>query len=66
MNPHATLLTSRQMAEADRLTVASGIDGIALMENAGRPVAPAVMQRWTPRPVASLRRRHRPPQWLEG
>jgi len=48
------LLTSRQMAEADRLTLASGIDGIVLMENAGRPVANAIMQRWTPRPVIVL------------
>jgi NAD(P)H-hydrate epimerase len=54
MNPHTALLTSRQMAEADRLTVASGIDGIGLMENAGRPVALAIMQRWTPRPVIVL------------
>jgi NAD(P)H-hydrate epimerase len=42
------------MAEADRLTVASGISGTALMENAGRPVAQAIMQRWTPRPVLVL------------
>ena len=48
------LLTATQMAEADRLTVASGINGIALMENAGRPVALAIMQRWTPRPVLVL------------
>jgi NAD(P)H-hydrate epimerase len=42
------------MAQADRLTVASGISGAALMENAGRPVALAIMQRWTPRPVLVL------------
>ena len=41
------LLTATQMAAADRLTVASGISGTALMENAGRPVAQAIMQRWT-------------------
>ena len=54
MNYCMALLTSQQMAEADRLTLASGIDGIALMENAGRPVAHAIMQRWTPRPVIVL------------
>ena len=48
------LLTATQMAQADRLTVASGISGTALMENAGRPVAQAIMQRWTPRPVLVL------------
>lgn len=48
------LLTATQMAQADRLTVASGISGNALMENAGRPVALAIMQRWTPRPVLVL------------
>jgi NAD(P)H-hydrate epimerase len=48
------LLTTTQMAEADRLTVASGISSTALMENAGRPVAQAIMQRWTPRPVLVL------------
>tara|TARA_R110000737_G_scaffold93541_2_gene126879 strand:- start:17494 stop:18198 length:705 start_codon:yes stop_codon:yes gene_type:complete len=48
------LLTNAQMAETDRLTVASCISDIALMENAGRPVAQAIMQRWTPRPVLVL------------
>jgi len=48
------LLTVAEMSEADRLTVASGISEIALMENAGRPVAEAIMQRWTPRSVIVL------------
>lgn len=48
------LLTVGQMGEADRLTVASGISEIALMENAGHAVAQAIMQRWTPRSVIVL------------
>jgi len=48
------LLNAAQMAQADRLTVASGISATALMESAGRPVAQAILQRWTLRPVLVL------------
>jgi ADP-dependent NAD(P)H-hydrate dehydratase / NAD(P)H-hydrate epimerase len=54
LNCNTALLTATQMAQADRLTVASGISSPALMEHAGRPVALAIMQRWTPRPVLVL------------
>src|ERR1700722_17601636 len=42
------LLTTTEMADADRLTIAAGTAGIHLMEAAGRAVADAVMQRHPP------------------
>jgi hydroxyethylthiazole kinase-like uncharacterized protein yjeF len=42
------LLTTAEMAEADRLTIAGGTPGIALMENAGRVVADGVCARHPP------------------
>jgi hydroxyethylthiazole kinase-like uncharacterized protein yjeF len=42
------LLTNAEMAQADQLTIAAGIPGMELMENAGRAVADAVMARHPP------------------
>lgn len=54
LNPRNALLTVDEMGEADRLTVAAGTLGIALMENAGASVAREIMQRWSPRRAAVL------------
>src|SRR6476660_4525376 len=42
------ILTTGEMAEADRLTIAGGVAGITLMENAGRAVADNVAARHPP------------------
>jgi NAD(P)H-hydrate epimerase len=51
---HSALLTPQQMGEADQLTIAAGIAGSTLMENAGRAVADAIARRWPRRPLAVL------------
>ena len=48
------MLTPRQMGEADRLAIAGGVSGVALMEAAGLAVADAVSRRWPPRPLVVL------------
>jgi ADP-dependent NAD(P)H-hydrate dehydratase / NAD(P)H-hydrate epimerase len=54
MNGQMTLLRVRQMAEADRLTVAAGIPAIDMMEHAGEAVAREIARRWNVRPVIVL------------
>lgn len=42
------ILTNDEMAQADRLTIAGGVTGLSLMENAGKAVADAVSARQAP------------------
>jgi len=48
------LLSVDEMARADRAATAAGVPGERLMENAGAGVARAIVERWSPRPVAVL------------
>ncbi len=48
------LLSVAQMGEADRLTIAAGLSGSQLMQNAGDAVAREIERRWSPRRVAVL------------
>jgi NAD(P)H-hydrate epimerase len=54
MNPATAVLDVHRMAEADRLTVASGTSISELMENAGRAVALEIATRWPAQAVVVL------------
>lgn len=48
------LLTVREMAQADRLSVLAGVSSFELMGNAGAAVAREIERRWTPQPLVVL------------
>jgi NAD(P)H-hydrate epimerase len=48
------LLTTKEMAQADRLTIDSGTPGTVLMARAGQAVAEQILRRWPPRPALVL------------
>ncbi len=48
------LLSVAEMYRADALTIAAGVPGPALMEEAGAAVVRAVCERWAPHPTAVL------------
>jgi hydroxyethylthiazole kinase-like uncharacterized protein yjeF len=48
------ILTVEQVRAADRAAIAAGATGFELMRMAGRCVAAAIAERWTPRPVVVL------------
>jgi len=54
MNFQTALLDVRRMSEADRLTVASGIPSIELMETAGKAVVFEIVRLWSVRPATVL------------
>ena len=49
-----SILTTQQMYQADALTIARGMAGIDLMENAGRSVVDEIKKRWEPRETIVL------------
>jgi len=54
MNHQTALLSVRQMTEADRRAVDSGIPENMLMHNAGQAVTAEIQRRWSPRPALVL------------
>ncbi len=54
MSGASALLTVDEMYTADKAATDAGVAGETLMENAGGAIARAILERWTPRPVAIL------------
>ena len=54
MNSRTALLDVRQMHEAERLAVGTGVSETGVMENAGAAVAREIVRRWPPRAVTVL------------
>ena len=53
-HPPRDILTVAEMAAADQAAIAAGTPGLVLMERAGKAVADAVAERYTPRPTVVL------------
>lgn len=53
LSSHA-VLTSAQMSEADRLTIAGGTPGFTLMQRAGEAATAEILKRFAPKPVVVL------------
>jgi NAD(P)H-hydrate epimerase len=51
---HDAVLSTAQMSRADALTIASGVAGVTLMENAGRGIVRAITERFAPCAVLVL------------
>lgn len=54
VGPATAIWSTRALAEADADAAANGVSGLELMRRAGRAVADAIAERWSPRPVVVL------------
>ncbi len=54
MSPITAVMTTREIAQAEKLSMDVDITALALMEQAGRQLAFAIRQRWPPCPVVVL------------
>jgi NAD(P)H-hydrate epimerase len=51
---NCAILMTAEMYRADQAAVGEGVSGERLMEAAGKAIAEAIIERWSPRPVAVL------------
>jgi ADP-dependent NAD(P)H-hydrate dehydratase / NAD(P)H-hydrate epimerase len=53
-NTKQALLSVQEMYRADQITIASGIEGLELMESAGKAITQEILDRWAPCAVVIL------------